>query len=216
MIPRNTTIPTRKSNIFSTYADNQPGVEIKVIQGERPLSRDNKSLGTFHLDGIPSAPRGVPQIEVTFDIDANGIIKVSAMDKGTNKQQTIRIESSTGLSKEEIEKMKSEAEANAESDKKIREEVEVMNQADSLVFQIEKSIKEFDDKITIEQKEKVVDNLTELKDHIANRDIEKVKVAMDTLQTNFNEIMQSVYSQTTEQPEDNGMDVEFEEVKTEE
>ena len=216
LIESNTTIPTKKSQVFSTAVDNQPSVEIHVLQGERAMAKDNKTIGRFHLDGIPPAGRGIPQIEVTFDIDANGIIKVSAMDKGTNKQQTIRIESSTGLSKEEIEKMKSEAEANAESDKKIREEVEVMNQADSLVFQIEKSIKEFDDKITIEQKEKVVDNLTELKDHIANRDIEKVKVAMDNLQTNFNEIMQSVYSQTTEQSEDNGMDVEFEEVKTEE
>ena len=216
LIESNTTIPTKKSQVFSTAVDNQPSVEIHVLQGERAMAKDNKTIGRFHLDGIPPAGRGIPQIEVTFDIDANGIIKVSAMDKGTNKQQTIRIESSTGLSKEEIEKMKSEAEANAESDKKIREEVEVMNQADSLVFQIEKSIKEFDDKITIEQKEKVVDNLTELKDHIANRDLGKVKVAMDTLQTNFNEIMQSVYSQTTEQPEDNGMDVEFEEVKTEE
>ena len=216
LIESNTTIPTKKSQVFSTAVDNQPSVEIHVLQGERAMAKDNKTIGRFHLDGIPPAGRGIPQIEVTFDIDANGIIKVSAMDKGTNKQQTIRIESSTGLSKEEIEKMKSDAEANAEEDKKIREEVEVMNQADSLVFQIEKSIKEFDEKITIDQKEKVVDNLTELKDHIANRDIQKVKVAMETLQTTFNEIMQSVYSQTTEQPQDDGMDVEFEEVKTEE
>ena len=215
LIESNTTIPTKKSQVFSTAVDNQPSVEIHVLQGERAMAKDNKTIGRFHLDGIPPAGRGIPQIEVTFDIDANGIIKVSAMDKGTNKQQTIRIESSTGLSKEEIEKMKSDAEANAEEDKKIREEVEVMNQADSLVFQIEKSIKEFDEKITIDQKEKVVDNLTELKDHIANRDIQKVKVAMETLQTTFNEIMQSVYSQTTEQPQDDGMDVEFEEVKTE-
>jgi len=216
LIESNTTIPTKKSQVFSTAVDNQPSVEIHVLQGERAMAKDNKTIGRFHLDGIPPAGRGIPQIEVTFDIDANGIIKVSAKDKGTNKQQTIRIESSTGLSKEDIEKMKSEAEANAEEDKKIREEVEVMNQADSLVFQIEKSIKEFDEKITIDQKEKVVDNLTELKDHIANRDIQKVKVAMETLQTTFNEIMQSVYSQTTEQPQDDGMDVEFEEVKTEE
>jgi len=216
LIESNTTIPTKKSQVFSTAVDNQPSVEIHVLQGERAMAKDNKTIGRFHLDGIPPAGRGIPQIEVTFDIDANGIIKVSAMDKGTNKQQTIRIESSTGLSKEDIEKMKSEAEANAEEDKKIREEVEVMNQADSLVFQIEKSIKEFDEKITIDQKEKVVDNLTELKDHIANRDIQKVKVAMETLQTTFNEIMQLVYSQTTEQPQDDGMDVEFEEVKTEE
>ncbi len=215
LIESNTTIPTKKSQVFSTAVDNQPSVEIHVLQGERAMAKDNKTIGRFHLDGIPPAGRGIPQIEVTFDIDANGIIKVSAKDKGTNKQQTIRIESSTGLSKEEIEKMKSDAEANAEEDKKIREEVEVMNQADSLVFQIEKSIKEFDEKITIDQKEKVVDNLTELKDHIANRDIQKVKVAMETLQTTFNEIMQSVYSQTTEQPQDDGMDVEFEEVKTE-
>ena len=216
LIESNTTIPTKKSQVFSTAVDNQPSVEIHVLQGERAMAKDNKTIGRFHLDGIPPAGRGIPQIEVTFDIDANGIIKVSAMDKGTNKQQTIRIESSTGLSKEEIEKMKSDAEANAEEDKKIREEVEVMNQADSLVFQIEKSVKEFDEKITIDQKEKVVDNLTELKDHIANRDIQKVKVTMETLQTTFNEIMQSVYSQTTEQPQDDGMDVEFEEVKTEE
>ena len=152
LIDANTTIPTKKSEVFSTAVDNQPSVEIHVLQGERTMAKDNKTIGRFHLDGLPPAMRGVPQIEVTFDIDANGIINVSAVDKGTNKQQTIRIESSTGLSKEEIEKMKQEAELNAEQDKKAKEDVEILNKADSAIFQGEKTLKDLDDKITEEQK----------------------------------------------------------------
>jgi molecular chaperone DnaK len=152
LIESNTTIPTKKTEVFSTASDNQPGVQIHVLQGERPMSSQNKSLGMFNLDGIPPAPRGVPQVEVTFDIDANGILHVTAKDKGTGKSHNIRIEAGSGLSKEEIEKMKNEAKANEAADKEARERVEKINQADSLIFQTEKQLKEYGDKIPADKK----------------------------------------------------------------
>ncbi len=152
LIEANTTIPTKKSEIFSTATDNQTSVEIHVLQGERAMARDNRTIGRFHLDGIPAAPRGVPQIEVTFDIDANGILNVSAKDKATGKEQKIRIEASSGLSKDEIERMKREAEANAEADRKQKEKVEKLNQADALIFQTEKQLNEFGDKLPADKK----------------------------------------------------------------
>src|SRR5690606_23524580 len=152
LIEANTTIPTKKSQVFSTAADNQPSVEIHVLQGERSMASDNKTIGRFHLDGIPPAQRGVPQIEVTFDIDANGIIHVTATDKATNKTQDIRIEASSGLTEEEIKKMKAEAEANAESDKKAKETVDKLNSADAMIFQTEKQLKEFGDKLSADKK----------------------------------------------------------------
>ena len=161
LIDSNTTIPTQKSQVFSTAADNQPSVEIHVLQGERSMASDNKTIGRFHLDGIPPSPRGVPQIEVAFDIDANGIINVKAIDKATNKEQSIRIEASSGLSEEEIEKMKKEAEANADADNKKKEEVEKVNAADSLIFQTEKQLKEYGEKIPDEKKKPIEDALAE-------------------------------------------------------
>jgi molecular chaperone DnaK len=213
LIDANTTIPTKKSQVFSTAVDNQPTVEIHVLQGERAMAKDNKTIGKFNLDGVPPAMRGVPQIEVTFDIDANGIINVSAMDKGTNKQQTIRIEASSGLSKEEIEKMKQDAELNAEQDKKLREEAEVLNRADGTIFQTEKSIKDLDDKLSEEQKTELNESLETLKESYGKKDIEKINKDIDDLNSKFQTISQSLYEQTTdEETKDEPSDVEFEEV----
>jgi len=212
LIESNTTIPTKKSQVFSTAVDNQPSVEIHVLQGERAMARDNKTIGRFHLDGIPPSMRGVPQIEVTFDIDANGIINVSALDKGTNKQQTIRIESSSGLSQEEIERMKQEAEANAESDKKLREEAELLNMADSTIFQSEKSIKDLEEKITEEQKNELTELIDKLKSSYEKKELETIKTDMENLNLKFQEITSNLYSQTNEGQTDNLSDVEFEEV----
>ena len=214
LIESNTTIPTKKSQVFSTAADNQPTVEIHVLQGERAMATDNKTIGKFNLDGLPPAMRGVPQIEVTFDIDANGIINVSAIDKGTNKQQTIRIEASSGLSKEEIEKMKQEAELNSEQDKKLREDAEVINRADSTIFQTEKSIKDLDEKLTEDQKTELNTALENLKESYGKKDIEKIENDINDLNTKFQNISQLLYEQTTTEEEENNKpsDVEFEEV----
>jgi molecular chaperone DnaK len=200
LIDANTTIPTRKSEVFSTASDNQPSVEIHILQGERPMAVDNRTLGKFHLDGIPPAPRGVPQIEVTFDIDANGILHVSAKDKGTNKEQSIRITSSSGLSKEEVEKMKSDAQKHMAEDKKRREEVDIRNQADNLVFQTEKQLKEFGEKLNAEVKAKVEGANEKLKEALKGGSLSAIKSAMETLNTTWNEASTQMYQQaTTEQ-----------------
>ena len=225
LIDSNTTIPTQKSQVFSTAADNQPSVEIHVLQGERSMAADNKTIGRFHLDGIPPSPRGVPQIEVAFDIDANGIINVKAIDKATNKEQSIRIEASSGLSEEEIEKMKKEAEANADADNKKKEEVEKVNAADSLIFQTEKQLKEYGDKIPDEKKKPIEDALAELKNAHASKDLALIDSSMEKLNTAFQAASQDMYNATqaagenTEPPKKddnkNGeevTDVDFEEV----
>jgi molecular chaperone DnaK len=181
MIPRNTTIPSKKTQVFSTYSDNQPSVEIVVLQGERPMARDNKTLGTFRLDGIPPAPRGAPQVEVTFDIDANGILHVSAKDLGTGKDQKITIQGSSGLSKEEVDKMTKEAELNAAEDKKRRDAVETRNQLDSSVYQLEKTLKDAGDKLPAEKKSKVEGALSDAKKALESNDGDRMKSALDTL-----------------------------------
>ena len=179
LIESNTTIPSKKSQVFSTAADNQPSVEIHVLQGERSMAADNKTIGRFHLDGIPSAQRGVPQIEVTFDIDANGLIHVTALDKATNKSQDIRIEASSGLTEEEIERMRKEAEANADADKKAKEEVDVLNNADQMIFQTEKQLKEFGDKLSADKKAPIETALEALKKAYESKDLEAIKTALD-------------------------------------
>ena len=187
LIDANTTIPTRKSEVFSTAVDNQPSVEIHVLQGERPMAKDNKTIGRFHLDGIPAAMRGVPQIEVTFDIDANGILNVSAKDKGTGKEQSIRIEASSGLTEEEIKRMKEEAAANADADAKEKERIDKLNHADSLIFQTEKQLSEMGDKIPADKKSAIESALSKLKEAHKSQDM----VGIDSATTELNTALQS-------------------------
>ena len=194
LIEANTTIPTRKSEVFSTAVDNQPSVEIHVLQGERPMAKDDKTLGRFHLDGITPAPRGVPQIEVTFEIDANGILNVSAKDKATGKEQSIRIEASSGLTDEEIKRMKAEAEANAAADKAEKERVDKINQADSMIFQTEKSLKELGDKLPADKKSQIEGALAKLKDAHSKQDIAAIDAAMKELETVFHAASQDMYN----------------------
>lgn len=231
LIEANTTIPTKKSQIFSTAADNQPSVEIHVLQGERPMATDNKTIGRFHLDGIPPAPRGTPQIEVTFDIDANGIIKVTATDKATNKTQDIRIEASSGLTEEEIEKMKAEAEANAEADKKAKEKADKLNEADAMIFQTEKQLGEFGDKLSDDKKKPIESALEELKKAYETKDVEKITPALEKINEAWKVASEEMYKAQAAAQEggptsngeqasaegakegDNVEDVDFEEVK---
>jgi len=236
LIESNTTIPTKKSQVFSTAADNQPSVEIHVLQGERPMAKDNKTIGRFHLDGIPPAPRGVPQIEVTFDIDANGIINVSALDKATNKSQDIRIEASSGLTEEEIEKMKKDAEANAEADSKAKEEVDKLNSADQMIFQTEKQLKDFGDKLSDDKKKPIESALEDLKKAYESKDLEKIEETLNAINEAWKNASEEMYKAQAEsgagQPGEGGpssdnqntntdskgddvQDVDFEEVKEE-
>ncbi|KAF5066318.1 Chaperone protein DnaK [anaerobic digester metagenome] len=232
LIESNTTIPTKKSEVFSTASDHQPSVEIHILQGERPMARDNKSIGRFHLDGIPPAPRGIPQIEVTFDIDANGILHVSAKDKGTGKSQQIRIEASSGLSDDEIRRMKDEASANAETDRKAKEEVDKLNSADAMIFQTEKQLKEFGDKLPAEKKVPIEKALEELKEAHKNRYIAGIDAALASLNTAWSAASEEMYKASqasgqpagdpasaagdggsTKGPDQEVTDVDFEEVK---
>ena len=224
LIPRNTTIPTSKSEVFSTAADNQPAVDVHVLQGERPMAADNKTLGRFQLTNIPPAPRGVPQIEVKFDIDANGIVNVTAKDLGTNKEQSITITSSTTLTDEEVEAMMKEAEANKEKDEKKKEEAEVRNEAESMVFQTEKSIKDLGDKVDSKEKEEVEELIKDVKDALAKDDVEDIKAKKDKLSEKAMALAAKVYeqvnkeraeasnnSESTEEKEDNVQDADYEE-----
>jgi len=219
LIESNTTIPTKKSQVFSTAVDNQPSVEIHVLQGERPMAKDNRTIGRFHLDGLPPAMRGTPQIEVVFDVNADGIINVSAIDKATNKTQSIRIESSSSLSQEEIERMKLEAEQNAEADKKLKEDVDTLNSADNLIFQTGKSLTDLEDKISEEQKTTITESMGKLKEAHSSRDIENVKVLSEELSQKFQQISQDLYSSVNEgnvsESDIDVSDVEFEEIKSE-
>lgn len=229
LIESNTTIPTKKSETFSTASDNQPSVEIHILQGERPMASQNRTIGRFHLDGIPTAPRGVPQIEVTFDIDANGILNVSAKDKATGKEQKIRIEASSGLSDEEIKRMKADAEANADADKKAKEEIEKLNAADALIFSTEKQLKEYGDKIPADKKATIEDGLTQLKEAHAAKDFAKIDSVQTELQNAWNAASEDMYKASQdagaqEAPQggepgnntaDEVTDVDFEEVKDE-
>lgn len=215
LVESNTTIPTTKSQIFSTASDNQPSVEIHVLQGERPMSRDNKSLGRFHLDGIPPAMRGTPQIEVKFDINANGILEVIAMDKATNKKQNIRIENSSTLPKDEIERMKAEAKANEESDKKEKEKIEKLNQADATIFQTEKQIKDLSDKLSDDDKNNLNESLDKLKNVHKSQDIDNIDKCVNELNEKWNTISTKMYSNTN-QTQDSNQEVPVEDVEYQE
>jgi molecular chaperone DnaK len=231
LIESNTTIPTKKTEVFTTAADSQPSVEIHILQGERPMASGNKTIGRFHLDGIPPAPRGIPQIEVSFDIDANGILHVTAKDRGTGKEQRIRIEASSGLTDDEIKRMRDEAKANEESDKKTKERIEKINTADSMIFTTEKQLKEFGDKLPADKKPAIENALAKLKDAHKSQDVDAIDKALAELNAVWQTASEEMYKtaqntggQTTQQPgpdqsqntksgNDEVTDVDFEEVK---